>query len=94
MNMDCYVIQRKNGDFLAVDTASGGYEYWVKNIRYDAVRGVHYAKAVEKKEEVVCRPIILGTPLTVSELVAKITPSIRERALSKLTQEEREALGF
>ena len=95
-----FVIQRADGRYLAVDQASGGYEYWTDSFtsaqlfRYDE-RGLFYAREAQKKEVgVFCRPVVMDKGLAVAELAERALPGLREQALAKLTKAEREALGL
>lgn len=99
-NEELFVVRRGNGDFLAVDQASGGYEYWTSNLfgaekfRYND-RGLFYAREAAKKEQgVVCHAVQLSEGFGVDQLVEQVMPGVREQALAKLTKTEREALGF
>jgi hypothetical protein len=92
---EVFVIQRINGQYLA-----GRGEYWTdsflsaEQFPYNE-RGMFYAREAQKKEVgVFCRPVVLAKGLTVDEMAEIVAPRLREIALTKLTAEEKRALGL
>lgn len=96
-----FVIRKADGDFMAVDTASGGYECWTDSfLRAELFkpdkRGFFYLNEARRKEPsgVEAVPIILGDPLSADEFLLQHEDFLRKEALSKLSDVEKKILGL
>lgn len=93
-----FVVQDQQGNFLAIDSHSGGYPWYPENF-YNAelfkatASGLEYIQSCEKN--FVVREVFLGDPIPFEKMIEGAAAiDIRREALAKLSPIEKKALGL
>lgn len=94
-----FVIQRADGDFMAIDNHSGGYSYWTKHFMQaerfpNNEKTVSQLHAIKGEGQLTVYEIMMGPGMTVAQFEAQAGDEIRKAALAKLSETERRALGL
>lgn len=98
-----FVVQRADGKYLAIDSNSGGYPWWVDHVgraeRFEAdERAISYIRGLGPTERgdgpLNIFELGLSPALSVDAFEGLASASIRAKALAKLNPVERKALGL